>query len=140
MKNFIRSLAAAALLAGLFAGTAFAQEQGQTLIPSSDGIITLTQENQNTCLPNIKGKDILVVASSPEFKRAHLSELKNIAALHNDKLVIILVDPKAVSGVDDLVSTMVAGPVQYPSVLYIGPVLHNLGRWPYARRRHHRDS
>lgn len=122
MKNFIRSLAVAALLSGLVAGTAFARDP---ITPGADGIISLTEQNQSLALPNMKGKTILFIACSPEFKTAHLSELRNIADLYKDKLIVIVADPK-LEGVGDLVATFVSGPVQYPTALYIGVVLHNL--------------
>lgn len=123
VKNFIRTIAAAALLSGLVAGTAFAQGRIQ---PDTFGVITLTQENKADALPDIRGKDVLLVVGSTEFTQSHLSELQNLAVLHKDKLVVMVVDPQKVTDIGNLVANLISGPVQYPAVVYIGPVLHNL--------------
>lgn len=128
MKNFTRTLAVAALLSGLVAGTAFAQGQIQ---PDTFGVITLTQENKKDVLPDIRGKDVLLVVGSSEFTQSHLSELRNLAVLHKDKLVVMVVDPEKVHDIGHLVAKLISGPVQYPAAFYIGPVLHSLvGQMP----------
>ncbi len=122
MKNFIRSLAAVALLSVLVAGTAIAQGQIQ---PDTFGVITLTEQNKNDRLPDFRGKDVLLIVGSTDFAQAHLTELHNLAVLHKDKLVIMIADPSKVNEIGQLVATLIT-PVRYPAALYIGPVLHNL--------------
>lgn len=122
MKNFIRSLAAAALLSGLVAGTAFAQGQIQ---PDTFGVITLTEQNKNDKLPDFRGKDLLLVVGSADFTQSHLNELRNLAVLHKDKLVVMVADPQKVEEIGQLVAKLIS-PARYPAALYIGPVLHNL--------------